>query len=292
MSDYGIDLKGGDDAVLLIHGLTGSPFELKLLARKLHRAGFTVKGPCLAGHGLTLDELKRTRWQDWYGTVRSSFEELKGRHRSVSVAGLCMGALLALFLAADVGEEASSLSLMSTTLFYDGWSLPWYKFLLPLAYYTPLRFVYSFEEREPYGIKNQAMRTRVVEAMQNSAVAYTSVPGQSMYELYKLIGAVKKILPAVKTPSLILHSCEDDLAGIKNALYVQKHIGSDIVRLTLLDNCYHMLPIDNQRDVVAGETADFFRRCLGRDQERDPDAGNRGVPEWSEPVPSAGLIGS
>ncbi len=291
MSDYGIDLRGGDDAVLLIHGLTGSPFELKLLAKKLHQAGFTVKGPCLAGHGSTLNELKRTRWQDWYGTVRSSFKELKGRYKSVSTAGLCMGALLALFLSADAGDDVSAISLMSTTLFYDGWSLPWYKFLLPLAYYTPLRYLYSFEEREPYGIKNEAMRSRIVAAMRNSAVAYSSVPGESMYELYKLMGSTKKILPAVRTPALILHAREDDLAGGENALYVQKYIGSKTVRLTLLDDCYHMLPIDNQRDAVAGETIDFFKYCIEHEAGQNSSARNRGVPNWTQPIQNAGPVG-
>jgi carboxylesterase len=51
MSEHKIDMRGGEHAVLLIHGLTGSPFEMKYLARQLNRAGFTVKGPCLAGRG-------------------------------------------------------------------------------------------------------------------------------------------------------------------------------------------------------------------------------------------------
>jgi carboxylesterase len=264
MSDHKIDLKGGDDAVLLIHGLTGSPFEMKYLARQLHQAGFTVKGPCLAGHGTTLADLKETRWQDWYRTVADAFRELKKKHATVSVAGLCMGALLAMFLSAEFEEEVAAISLLSTTLSYDGWGLPWYKFLLPVAYYTPVKYVYSFEEREPYGIKNEALRARIVEGMKDSSIAHSSVPGVSMCELFKLINKTKKIITRVKTSTLILHSREDDLASEKNALYVKEHIGADDVRMVLLDNCYHMLPIDNQRDVVANETIAFFKERITR----------------------------
>ncbi|HEX9020129.1 MAG TPA: alpha/beta fold hydrolase [Nitrospirota bacterium] len=264
MSEHKIEMSGGEDAVLLIHGLTGSPYEMKYLARKLNKAGFTVKGPCLAGHGTTLADLKKTTWQDWYGTVYETFKQLKKDHETVSVAGLCMGALLALMLSADLGEEVTGVSLISTTLFYDGWGLPWYKFLLPLVYYTPARHVYSFKEREPYGIKNEALRTRIVEGMRDGSIAHESVPGVSMRELFRLIEASKKIVPAVKTPALILHSREDDLASKKSALYIRDRIGSPDVRLVLLEDSYHMMTIDNQRETVAGETTAFFERQKAR----------------------------
>ncbi len=254
-------MSGGDDAVLLIHGLTGSPYEMTYLARQLNRAGFTVKGPCLAGHGSTIADLKEARWQDWYGTVLDSFKELKRDHAKVSVAGLCMGALLALKLSVDLEEEVHAVSLISTTLFYDGWGMPWYKFLLPLAYFTPACHIYSFKEREPYGIKNEALRTRIVEGMRDSSIAHDSVPGVCMRELYRLICVMKeKVIAEVTAPTLIVHSKEDDLASAKNALYVQKHIKSKDVRMLLLDDCYHMIPIDNQRSVAADEIIRFFKR--------------------------------
>lgn len=260
MSEHKIDMRGGEHAVLLIHGLTGSPFEMKYLARQLNRAGFTVKGPCLAGHGTTLGDLKKTRWQDWYGTVYESFRELKSSHATVSIAGLCMGALLALKLSVDLEEEVSAVSLISTTLFYDGWGLPWYKFLLPLAYFTPVCHIYSFKEREPYGIKNEALRTRIVEGMRGGSIAHESVPGVSMRELYRLIDVMKKkVIDRVTAPTLIVHSKEDDLASAKNALYLQKHIKSDHIRMILLDDCYHMIPIDNERDIAANEIIHFFK---------------------------------
>ena len=261
MSGLKIDMPGGEHAVLLIHGLTGSPFELKPLARKLHKAGFTVKGPCLAGHGMTIDDLKKTRWQDWYGTIRETFIELKKEHRTVSAAGLCMGALLGLYLAYEE-EEVSSLSLLSTTIFYDGWSLPWYRFLLPISYYPPVKYFYSFEEREPYGLKNTRMREQIALLLKENSVAYAKFPSQSMHELFKLIRQVKKIIPAVKTPTLILHAQEDDIASVRNAEYVERNIGSKEVRKVLLEDSYHMLTLDNQKDYVAEETIRFFKKSV------------------------------
>ncbi len=258
----GIDLAGGDDAILLIHGLTGSPFELKPLARKLHKNGFTVKAPCLAGHGSTVSNLKNTTWNDWYETVHGTFEELKREHETVSVGGLCMGALLALYLAYREQDRVSSVAALSTTLFYDGWSLPWYRFLLPISYYPPFRYFYSYGEREPYGVKNERMREQIKKALRENTVAYSNFPAQSMHELFKLIKTVKKTIHRVKAPTLILHALEDDMASIRNADYVERHIGSATVRKVLLKDTYHMLTLDNQKDRVAEESIAFFKTAI------------------------------
>ena len=258
MPDHKIDLRGGNHSVLLIHGLTGSPFEMKYLARKLNKAGFTVKGPCLEGHCTTLENLSKTNWKDWYRSVHGSFIESKKSSDTVSVVGLCMGALLSLHLAHEFGSEVTAISLISTTLFYDGWSLPWFKFLLPIAYYVPFRYIYSYSETEPYGIKNKPLRDRIINLMKNDSIAYTKTPAASMHELFKLIREVKKELPAITTPALILHSREDDLTSTKNPNYVEEKIGSKIVRKIILDDSYHMMTIDNQKDRVAEETINFF----------------------------------
>jgi carboxylesterase len=258
MPDHKIDLRGGNHSVLLIHGLTGSPFEMKYLARKLNKAGFTVKGPCLEGHCTTLKNLSKTNWRDWYHSVHQSFIETKKSSDTVSVVGLCMGALLSLHLAYEFGSEVAAVSLISTTIFYDGWSLPWFKFLLPIAYYAPFRYIYSYSETEPYGIKNKALRERIINLMKNDSIAYTKTPARNMHELFKLIREVKKELPAIMTPALILHSKEDDLTSVKNPDYVESKIGSKIVRKIILDDSYHMMTIDNQKDRVAEETINFF----------------------------------
>jgi carboxylesterase len=253
MSGHAIDMPGGEHAVLLIHGLTGSPFELKPLAKRLHKSGFTVKAPCLAGHGSSMNELKSTTWRNWYDTIHDTFTELKKEHRSVSVSGLCMGALLALYLAYDEGDAVSAVAALSTTIFYDGWSLPWYRFLLPISYLAPFRYFYSYEERTPYGIKDERMRRQVELAIKErrDSLAYSHFPSQSLHELFKLIGTVKKTLHGIKTPTLILHALDDDVASIKNADYVERNIGAATVRKVLIEDTYHMLTLDKQKDRVA-----------------------------------------
>ena len=104
---FGVFEKRGDAGVLLAHGITGAPSEMKPLIRKLTGAGFTVACPQLAGHCSTLKELKQTRWTDWYGTLETSLRMLRAQCSQVFVAGLSTGALLVLKLAADHPDAVS-----------------------------------------------------------------------------------------------------------------------------------------------------------------------------------------
>ena len=55
-------IAGGQVGVLLLHGLCGTPAEMRFVAMGLARAGYTVHCPQLAGHGSE----NGGRWQDWY----------------------------------------------------------------------------------------------------------------------------------------------------------------------------------------------------------------------------------
>ena len=97
--------KRGEDAVLLIHGLTGTPAEMRYIAKNLLKQGFSVACPQLAGHCGSVADLKRSTWQDWYASMEVSFEALKKEHKRVFVSGLSMGALIAIKLAEEKGER-------------------------------------------------------------------------------------------------------------------------------------------------------------------------------------------
>ena len=114
----------GEDAVLLVHGLTGTPAEMRAVAKRLSREGFSVMCPQLAGHCGSVGALKRSNWQDWYRTVEQAFEALATSHARIYVTGLSMGALMALLLASEKGPRVAGLGLLSTTFFYDGWNIP------------------------------------------------------------------------------------------------------------------------------------------------------------------------
>jgi carboxylesterase len=266
-----VNLDAGDDVVLLLHGLAGSPLEMRYLANALHRQGLSVEVPHIAGYGYGGPA---SHWRNWHDQTVGIFERLKRDYRSVSVGGLCIGAVLALSLAAEKRLEIAALSLLSTTLFYDGWGLPWYRFLMPLGFYTPLRNHYSYREREPFGIKNLRLRERVASAM-SSGFSETGAARTSMNHLFqagRLIRHAIRNLHAVTTPALVMHAIDDETASPKSAHFVADRIGSSTVRKVLLDNSYHIITMDNDRDVVAQETREFILQNIGDGAARQPQA--------------------
>jgi Esterase/lipase len=269
MANQAIRLSGNENGVVLIHGLTGSPYEMKYLATQLNRTGFSVTVPCLAGHGQQISDLKKNSWQDWYKSVQEALEELKGSCTRIFTAGLCMGAVMALHAAKQYPHDIKAVAALSTTFQFDGWGTPWYRFLISINHYTPIKYFYSYAEREPYGIKNERLRRLVSKGLKDNSVAYDCIPGVSMYELHKLAGVVKKELPELSTPTLIIHSTEDDTASVKNANYIEEKIGTQKVRKILLNDCYHMITMDNQREVVAQEVTAFFKKHIGLQSVQD-----------------------
>ena len=86
--------RGDSNGCLLIHGLTGTPGEMRYLGERLHAAGFTVSGIVLAGHRMTVEDLKAKKWQDWYQSVKEGYEELRVSEKPCRGAGLSLHWLL------------------------------------------------------------------------------------------------------------------------------------------------------------------------------------------------------
>ena len=268
----GFSLNGQETGtVLLVHGLTGTPHEMRGIGQLLNRQGYTVICPRLANHGEPLEILKNTTWQECYQSVRAAFLDIQDAAHPgpLFAAGLSMGALLALVLADEFPRQIVGVSCLSPTLFYDGWNMPWSRHLLPLGYYTPLKHWFYFKEESPYGIKHGAIRQRLHRYYDGARLEDVERVGQFGYpyfpislvsELYFLVKHLTKRLPAMTTPVQLIQAEEDDMTSVKNSQFIYDRIRSDIKELILLKNSYHIITVDQERDLVAQKMADFFHR--------------------------------
>ena len=78
-------------------------------------------------------------------------------------------------------------------------------------------------------------------------------------------------------PALVIHAIDDETVSPQSADYVVKHIGSKVVRKVLLDDSYHMITLDNEREYVAREMELFLAE----------HAGVEVAPAWQRPVRTA-----
>ncbi|MEL6297352.1 MAG: alpha/beta fold hydrolase [Pseudomonadota bacterium] len=252
-TDRGYRFDGGRIGFLLAHGLGGTPTEMRYLALGLSKAGYTVSVPQLAGHGGTEDDIRKSTWQDWYGTLDRELTQLKSECDLVFVCGLSGGAILSLNLAADRGSDVAGVMLLAPTFRLDGWSIPWYARYFDLVLTKSFANLIPFVEREPYGIKDHRLRHMVAEALANQdtdgEAGLYCTPGGTILELRWLTDVVKRKLPGIKLPIMIMHPRFDDRASLNNTAYLQRHLGG-LVETVVLDDCYHIVTIDRQRDIV------------------------------------------
>ena len=266
IADHTIFLQGDRTGIVLVHGLGGTPVEMKAVARGLHAAGHTVLCCQLAGHCGTEDDILQTSWTDWRDSVVAAIDQLKSQCDDVFVGGISMGALLALHGARQRPDTIAGTLLYGPTLWYDGWSIPKYQFLLRWFINTPMGKAYRFVEREPYGLKDERLRELIRTAMESGASADAGLhatPSGSLRELWRLVDDIKPALPTITAPALILHAREDDISSLSNAFYLQKHLGG-LVDMVVLDDSYHLVMIDRQRDLVVSRSIQFIGNVLAR----------------------------
>ena len=237
--------------------MTGSPFELKRYAKNLHREGFDVYGYCLPGHGDHPQSIYNVAWEDWINFSEQKYTNLRKQYDEFFLGGLCLGAVIALNLAQQYKDITGIISL-STTLFLDGWTIPWYSFLFPIGLYTILKYYYTFPEREPHGIKNEIVRRKITHLMKKNTVAMDNYPMSCIYELLELSKNTRKNMGKVDAPILLIHAKEDDLTSIKSAKFVYKNISSKKKEMITLNNSYHLVIYDNEKELVLNKSIGFL----------------------------------
>mgnify|MGYP000633953780 CR=1 FL=1 len=109
--------------VLLLHGMSDSPYSLSHVGQRLHAAGAWVIGLRLPGHGTAPSGLVELRWQDMAAAVELAMRHLRDRlgDRPIYLVGYSNGAALAVHYALSaLGDQtlppASGLVLISPAI--------------------------------------------------------------------------------------------------------------------------------------------------------------------------------
>ncbi|MDH7787224.1 carboxylesterase [Ochrobactrum sp. 19YEA23] len=246
-------------AVLLVHGMTGAPAEMRLVGRLLNRRGFTVYAPLLAGHGESEASFRKSHWRDWLDSVDEAAEKLKAYSETTYAAGICVGGKLALLSAHRNPGSIKAVALYSPCFHYDGWGVPFfYPFLsrqIGWLAHVPFLNRLNFSETPAMGIKDDRLR-RLMTGMSAEGVL-EHFPGTGIIEMYRLGRTFRQQLPAIRTPTLILHAREDDLSNPRQAEYIARHLGAPN-SLHWIEDSYHMIHVDRQHRSVADFTASYF----------------------------------
>jgi len=252
------------EAALLVHGLGGTPHELGALPAQLRKSGLKTYTMVLPGHGTHPAELKSVVMEQWVDALQQKLIEIQDQHKVVHLIGMCMGALLVCELAKSKSVSGSSengkLVMLAPTLVLDGWRVPWYQALRYFHYVFPwLRSMYRIKEEAPFGIKNTRLRAIVQKRFaRGDSFHYSWVPLQSIWQLDRLRKRVLTSLSTIRKETLIIHAREDEFSSLRSAHVLKSGIGAK-AQIVVLENSYHMVCIDNDRDKAVFEILKFLR---------------------------------
>lgn len=110
-----IHSRGSEKAIVLVHGLTDSPYSMMAIAEYFHRKlGYDVYLPLLQNHGLKNGNgMRGVKLASWKDNVRFAIDSALEGGRRVSVGGLSTGGALGFHFAATDGQVKGELYLFS-----------------------------------------------------------------------------------------------------------------------------------------------------------------------------------
>jgi carboxylesterase len=233
---------GGPVGCLLVHGFSGSPPEMRPMGEFLAGKGLTVRGVRLAGHGTSPEDMATTTWRDWVASAEAGLRELEGLCEQVFVAGLSMGGLITLHLAAH--HPVAGIVVMAAPAYIADWRFPF----LPLAQY----FVRWFTpDIEPDLTDPEA---------ENRLFSYPVLPVRCIVSLGQLIRLVRRELPQIEVPALVMQGEKDGHVPADSAPIILQGLGSTDKELVWWPNSGHCITVDSEREAVWARAYEFIAK--------------------------------
>jgi carboxylesterase len=186
--------------------------------------------------------MNKTTWEDWYATDAAALDDLLSRCSSVFVFGLSMGGTLTLKLAQEYGDRIAGIGLVNASVITERKD---YKYLLPIAKY----FL-----RGKKGLGNDIAKPDTSEG------SYGMTPIKATVSLGKLWPIVRRDLPKVTQPALIMRSAVDHVVEPVNFDIIIQGISSSDVTAEILPNSFHVATLDYDAPRIFELSTAFARR--------------------------------
>lgn len=233
--------------VLLFHGWSSSPQEfnpgyVESTANYLHSLGYTVYVPLRLGHGTNPEDFMNLHWEDWVKDAQEHFDLFAKEVDQIIVGGMSMGGQLALKIAER--NKVLGLIIMGTPVFMN---------------MDPIFRVWAWFHRNSSKMINKRYLHKD-EEIAKKKVHYVQYPAYHLYENAKASWEIRKILPKITSPILIMHSATDNVVDPISAKYIYKKIGSRDKKIFWVKDSYHSFTTDRNVGIANQVMGDFVNR--------------------------------
>jgi carboxylesterase len=222
--------------VLLVHGWTSTPYELRRLGKYLNENGYTVSGIQLTGHGSVPKDLENVQWVDWLEDVKKGYEELKKTCSQTYIAGTSIGGNLALIYASQQ-TDVSALVLMATPhkMRYEAAGIFLVKLLLKLKKKYRKKFY-----PPTFGLSTTITRL----------ISYQTYPVSSVLEAFEVVRESRKNIFKITQPALVMQSTHDHIVARNSLENIYKGISSRTKKKKYIQKAYHTFISDTKNQHI------------------------------------------
>lgn len=250
VSKNGFVLPGSKAHVILLHGYTGSPYDLRMLADFLASHDVKVTVPLLRGHGTDPKELLTVTMEEWF----LQCEEIIALHERATplfIGGLSMGALLAVVLAARN---------------------PWIEGLL---LFSPA-FVLNVASEIAIVSANLGVLSKNVSFMKvhgsdildpvakKLTPAYDEVPVAGLMEFDKVRTLAIDELSRVSRPAFVAFAAKDGTISVEHCKDILHKDFSERLSTYTYDQSKHIITLDYDKEALFNDVWDFLLQTGGQ----------------------------
>ncbi|NTW26781.1 MAG: alpha/beta fold hydrolase [Candidatus Moranbacteria bacterium] len=230
--------------VLLVHGWTSTPYELRRLGKYLNENGYTVLGIQLTGHGTVPKDIEDVKWSVWMNDIKNGYAQLKKTCDKVYIGGTSIGAVLTMMMAKE-NPEIAGIILMATP----------YKIRQEKLVTTAAKIAILFGQKyrkkfypPTFGISSTITRL----------ISYQTYPIKSALETFDLIKETRKNLDKIMQPCLLMQSTHDHVVEKNSMENIYNEIGSEIKKKIYIEKAYHTFISDIKNEHIFMDILEFL----------------------------------
>jgi carboxylesterase len=248
------ELGVGPGACLLVHGFTGTPWDVRPLGEALAGGGFRVRGIRLPGHGTTPKAMGEAGAGDWLAACEaalSAFAEPR-----VAVVGLSMGALLAIALGARHPDRVQAVVGLAPALRFRDRLTRGLRVARPLLRVAEL--IHPWVHKSTTDLLDPEARA--------AAPVLAAWPLRRLRDLWDIQDLARACAPKVRAPVLLAIARQDHVVDARGARELARRLTrAQSVRFIELEQGAHIMPRDEGRAVLQQEVLAFLRRARALD---------------------------
>ncbi len=243
-------LPGTDAGALLLHGFSGTPYEVRLIGETLSAENIGVHAPLLPGHGTDPADLNQTKHEEWLSAARHSFNALDSQAPRFLV-GSSMGSLLVLILAAELRDKVDGLVLLAPATAIS-----------PVSHLGVLLSMLGVGKLFPFIPKAELGGDIGDPEARALNPTYPTMPLEAVSEFDIVRRKALRVLKRIHAPTCVIHGAKDGTALPESSRMIAEQISSRWLERISMPDSHHLVALDYEREAVCQAVVRFLRQLV------------------------------